>query len=46
MEGYHVGLYKKFWDIRASIQVCKERVKVMVTISSADGYNYVVREET
>lgn len=46
MEGYHVGLYKKFCDIRASLQVCKERIKVMVTIASADGYNYAVRGET
>lgn len=42
-EDYHVGPYKKFWDVRASIQVCKERIKVMVTISDADGYNYAVR---
>ena len=37
---------KSSGDIRASIQVCKERIKVMVTISSADGYNYAVRGET
>ena len=37
---------KSSGDIRASIQVCKERIKVMVTISSADGYNYAVKGET
>ena len=36
MEGYHVGLYKKFWDIRASIQVCKERVKVLQYVVQMD----------